>query len=89
METKEGISEGIFADNPEDCIFWFSNGAYYDPEMPQCMFVTGDAYELWNRTEVWGETMNVFKPIWDESPEFVISLGTIHKPRRPKMRRGS
>ena len=52
------------------------------------MFITGDAYELWNRTEVWGKTINVFKPIWDESPDFVISLGTIHKPHRPKIRRG-
>ena len=78
LDTKEGISEGIFSDNPEDCIFWFSNGAYFDPELPQCMFITGDAYELWNRTEMWGETLKALESLWHESPDFVIAVGTVN-----------
>ena len=102
LDPKNGKSEGILTDNPEDCIFWFSDGAYFDPHSPHCIFLVGDAYNLWNRTEggVWGSTLiagsytttkifllweftknNKFfkkipaKPIWDESPNFVIKLG--------------
>ena len=34
LYAKDGASEGIFKDNPEDCIFWFSNGQYFDPTTP-------------------------------------------------------
>ena len=59
LDPKDGKSEGILADNPEDCIFWFSDGAYFDPSSPQCIFLVGDAYNLWNRTDggVWGSQL--------------------------------
>ena len=41
---------------------------------PQCIFVTGDSYDLWDRTEIWG-SLKPFKPIWDLSPQFVNTLG--------------
>ena len=74
LSPKEGNEEGLLDDNPEDCIFWFSNGAYFDPESPQCIFITGDSYDLWDRTEIWG-SLKPFKPIWDLSPQFVNTLG--------------
>jgi len=64
LYPKDGESEGIFHDNPEDCIFWFSNGAYFDPVTSECIFITGDAYDLWDRTEIWGQ-VSLAKPIWD------------------------
>ena len=39
LYPHDGLSEGIKADNPEDCIFWFSNGAYFDPASPQGPFI--------------------------------------------------
>ena len=75
----DGESEGIFDDNPEDCIFWFLNGAYFDPESPQCLFVTGDAYDLWNRSDIYSQILLPAKPLWEQSPEFVYSVGkTFH-----------
>ena len=75
MATSEGPSEGILDDNPEDCIFWFSNGAYFDPETPQCIFLVGDAYKLWNRAEIWGEFLKPLQPLWNLAPEFVKRVG--------------
>ena len=42
------------------------------------MFITGDAYELWNRTEMWGETLKALESLWHESPDFVIAVGTVN-----------
>ena len=74
LYPKDGESEGIYHDNPEDCIFWFSNGAYFDPVTPECIFITGDAYNLWDRTEIWGQ-VKLAKPIWDISPGLVTTIG--------------
>jgi len=74
LYPKDGESEGIHHDNPEDCIFWFSNGAYFDPVTPECIFITGDAYDLWDRTEIWGQ-VKLAKPIWDISPNLVTTIG--------------
>jgi hypothetical protein len=79
LHPKSGRDEGILADNPEDCIFWFSNGAYFDPESPQCIFLTGDSYDLWDRTEVWGQ-IKPAKILWDLSPDFVVQVGTLAAP---------
>lgn len=74
LYPKDGEFEGIHHDNPEDCIFWFSNGAYFDPVTPECIFITGDAYDLWDRTEIWGQ-VKLAKPIWDISPGLVTTVG--------------
>ncbi len=52
LPTEEGPAEGI-GNSPEECIFWFSDGAYFSPDLPECLFVVGDAYDLWERQEVW------------------------------------
>ena len=57
LHPKDGESEGIMHDNPEDCIFWFSNGAYFDPTTSECIFITGDSYQLWDRTEIWKQVL--------------------------------
>ena len=49
LKAADGEKEGIGNDNPEDCIFWFGNGAYFPPETAECLFVVGDSYGLWNR----------------------------------------
>lgn len=74
LSPDDGPSEGILKDNAEDCIFWFSNGAYFDPESPECIFIVGDSYHLWNRTEIWKQ-VSLAKPIWDLSPQLVHSVG--------------
>ena len=38
-----GISNTI-----DDCWFWFGHGAYFTPEYPECLFLLGDEYGLWN-----------------------------------------
>ena len=79
LYPKDGESEGIFHDNPEDCIFWFSDGAYFDPTVPECLFVVGDAYELWNRTEIFG-LVRVALPIWNAAPSLVTTVGGLTAP---------
>ncbi len=64
LDSKDGELEGIGHDNPEDCVFWFGNGAYFAKETAECLFVTGDAYDLWDRTEIWGQ-IKPYKFAWD------------------------
>ena len=74
ISTSEGPKEGISKTDPEDCTFWFSNGAYFDPVTPECIFIVGDAYDLWDRTEIWGQ-VKLAKPIWDLTPSLVSLVG--------------
>ena len=75
ISTNEGLSnEGISNTDPEDCIFWFSDGSYFDPNTSECIFIVGDAYDLWDRTEIWGQ-VKVAKPIWDLTPSLVSTVG--------------
>lgn len=74
LSPKDGAAEGILTGNAEDCIFWFANGAYFDPASPECIFIVGDSYHLWNRTEIWKQ-IRLAKPIWDLSPQLVYSVG--------------
>ena len=52
LPTEEGASEGITT-SAEDCIFWFGDGAYFHPDTPECLFVVGNEYNLWDRHEIW------------------------------------
>lgn len=43
------------------------------------MFVVGDAYNLWNRSEVW-ETVGLFKPLWDLDPYIIDYAADVGAP---------
>lgn len=64
-----------------DCITWFGDGAYFSPQYPECLFVVGDAYNLWERSDLW-ITLSVFKPIWDlpNGPLIVDAIGALAAP---------
>ena len=47
---------GLINPDAEQCITLFGNGAYFSPTYPECFFVIGDTYELWNRYVGMGET---------------------------------
>ena len=52
LRTEDGALEGV-TNTIDDCVYWLGNGAYFSPEYPDCMFIIGDAYNLWNRSDVW------------------------------------
>merc|ERR1712241_665752 len=54
-------------------------GGYFSPVHPSCIFIVGDGYDLWDRTEVWGQ-IKIAKPIWDITPELVGPVGEIGAP---------
>ena len=63
----------------DDCWFWLGHGAYFSPDYPECMFILGDEFNLWNRSDTW-EVVSIFKPIWDYDPALVHEIGTILAP---------
>ena len=48
----------------------------YNQWYSSCIFIVGDGYDLWDRTEVWGQ-IKIAKPIWDITPELVGPVGEI------------
>ena len=48
--ASEAAAEEIGFESPDDCIFWLGNGAYFSPTTGRCMFILGDAYNLWDRS---------------------------------------
>ena len=43
----------------------------------RCLFIVGDGYDLWDRTDdTWG-TLKIAKPIWDYNPELIDTVGEI------------
>ncbi|TRY69923.1 hypothetical protein TCAL_02356 [Tigriopus californicus] len=79
LHSSEGEIEGIGVEDPEDCIFWFGDGAYFSRETARCMFVVGDSYNLWNRSETW-ETVGLFKPLWDLDPYIIDYAAEVGAP---------
>ena len=49
LDPVDGPDGSFGAYDAEQCISWLGNGAYFDPEIPECFFTIGDAYNLWNR----------------------------------------
>ena len=57
-------------ESPEDCIFWMGNGAYFSPTTARCMFIVGDAYNLWDRHPIWKQ-LKIALPIYHTDPFLV------------------
>ena len=74
LDASDGLAESIDASNAENCIFWMGDGAYFSPAFPEVFFVSGDEYNLWNRSETW-EMLTPVKAIWDENPELIDQVG--------------
>jgi len=52
FDVAEGPYHGFSFDDPEDCIFWLGMAAYSHPLVIECMFIVGDAYDMWDHS-IW------------------------------------
>ena len=77
LGSYEGEAEGIGLDN--DCWFWLGDGAYFSPDYPECMFILGDTFRLWNTSDTW-EDVSIFQGIWNRNPDFVRKVGEVFEP---------
>ena len=74
-EEEAGGQEVGFA-SPDDCIFWFGNGAYFSPTTARCMFIVGDAYQLWERHPIWQQLRPAWS-LWQTDPFIVDTVADI------------
>lgn len=83
MKERFGLGEyeedGVGGDDADECTFWFGNGGYFSPVHPRCLFIVGDEYNLWNRSDTWMD-IAVAKPLWDLSPDIIDIAGVIGAP---------
>ena len=77
LGSHEGVAEGIGMDN--DCWFWLGDGAYFSPDVPECIFILGDTFDLWNSSDTW-IAVSIFEDLWHNSPNFVHEVGQALEP---------
>lgn len=77
MGGFEGSSAGLGMNN--DCWFWLSDGAYFSPEYPECIFILGDTYRLWNTSDTW-QDVSVFLGVWNRNPDLVRKVARAFEP---------
>ena len=78
-DTDEASSENIGFESPEDCIFWFGNGAYFTPTTGRCIFIVGDAYNLWDRHPIWKQ-IKIALPIYHTDPFIIDTIASAVAP---------
>ena len=75
-DEEEAMNEGIGFQSPDDCIFWFGNGAYFTPTTARCMFIVGDTYNLWDRHPVW-QPLKLALTIYHTDPFIVDEIARL------------
>ena len=75
----EASLEGIGFSTPDECVFWFGNGGYFSPTTARCLFLVGDAYNLWDVHPIWQD----LKPalvIWRTDPNIIDQVAAVAEP---------
>ena len=71
--ASEGVGLG------SDCWFWLGQGAYFSPDVPECMFYLGDTFDLWNNSDTWHD-VDIFEPLWPDHVDLIRRVADFVEP---------
>ena len=77
--VDEASFEGLGFSTPDECVFWFGNGGYFSPTTARCMFIVGDAYNLWDVHPIWQQIKPAL-PLWRADPNIIDQVAKIGEP---------
>ena len=74
IPAADGPSEAdLDLDPVQDCWFWLTDAAYFTPEYPDCMFLLGDEFDLWERSNFFAQIVPAKVKKWINQLFFLLA----------------